>query len=111
METEKETEKKKKKQREKEVFQFYIYKLPIDRPAAVTGMIANGRQAGAKGEGFGGAAPSPTKTPKFTIVTTATITTTTAAAAATTTERLYPLFLLLLVPVTAAGRSIGSLYI
>ena len=32
-----ETEKKKKKQGEKEVFQFYIYKLPIDRPAAVTG--------------------------------------------------------------------------
>ena len=37
MEKEKETEKKKKKQGEKEVFQFYIYKLPIDRPAAVTG--------------------------------------------------------------------------
>ena len=34
---EKETEKKKKKQGEKEVLQFYIYKLPIDRPAAVTG--------------------------------------------------------------------------
>ena len=28
----------KKKLGEKEVFQFYIYKLPIDRPAAVTGM-------------------------------------------------------------------------
>ena len=37
MEKEKETEKKKKKQGEKEVLQFYIYKLPIDRPAAVTG--------------------------------------------------------------------------
>ena len=36
MEKEKETEKKKKKQGEKEVFQCYIYKLPIDRPAAVT---------------------------------------------------------------------------
>ena len=36
-EKETETEKKKKKQGEKEVFQFYIYKLPIDRPAAVTG--------------------------------------------------------------------------
>ena len=41
MEKEKETEKKKKKQGEKEVFQFYIYKLPIDRPAAVTGNINN----------------------------------------------------------------------
>ena len=39
MEKEKETEKKKKKQGEKEVLQFYIYKLPIDRPAAVTGII------------------------------------------------------------------------
>ena len=39
MEKEKETEKKKKKQGEKEVLQFYIYKLPIDRPAAVTGML------------------------------------------------------------------------
>ena len=29
---------KKKKQGEKEVLQFYIYKLPIDRPAAVTGI-------------------------------------------------------------------------
>ena len=38
MEKEKETEKKKKKQGEKEVLQFYIYKLPIDRPAAVTGI-------------------------------------------------------------------------
>ena len=37
-EKETETEKKKKKQGEKEVFQFYIYKLPIDRPAAVTGI-------------------------------------------------------------------------
>ena len=37
MEKEKETEKKKKKQGEKEVFQLYTYKLPIDRPAAVTG--------------------------------------------------------------------------
>ena len=37
MEKEKETEKKKKKQGEKEVLHFYIYKLPIDRPAAVTG--------------------------------------------------------------------------
>ena len=36
-EKETETEKKKKKQGEKEVFQFYIYKLPIYRPAAVTG--------------------------------------------------------------------------
>ena len=41
MEKEKETEKKKKKQGEKEVLQFYIYKLPIDRPAAVTGTTAN----------------------------------------------------------------------
>ena len=39
MEKEKETEKKKKKQGEKEVLQFYIYKLPIDRPAAVTGKM------------------------------------------------------------------------
>ena len=39
MEKEKETEKKKKKQGEKEVLQFYIYKLPIDRPAAVTGTL------------------------------------------------------------------------
>ena len=39
MEKEKETEKKKKKQGEKEVLQFYIYKLPIDRPAAVTGIV------------------------------------------------------------------------
>ena len=39
-EKETETEKKKKKQGEKEVFQFYIYKLPIDRPAAVTGILA-----------------------------------------------------------------------
>ena len=38
MEKETETEKKKKKQGEKEVFQFYIYKLPIDRPAAFTGI-------------------------------------------------------------------------
>ena len=38
MEKEKETEKEKKKQGEKEVLQFYIYKLPIDRPAAVTGI-------------------------------------------------------------------------
>ena len=38
MEKEKETEKKKKKQGEKEVLQFYIYKLPIDRPAAVIGI-------------------------------------------------------------------------
>ena len=30
---------KKKKQGEKEVLQFYIYKLPIDRPAAVNGNI------------------------------------------------------------------------
>ena len=37
MEKEKEKEKKKKKQGENEVLQFYIYKLPIDRPAAVTG--------------------------------------------------------------------------
>ena len=36
-EKETETEKKKKKQGDKEVFQFYIYKLLIDRPAAVTG--------------------------------------------------------------------------
>ena len=43
MEKEKETEKKKKKQGEKEVFQFYIYKLPIDRPAAVTGIIQGGQ--------------------------------------------------------------------
>ena len=40
MEKEKETEKKKKKQGEKEVFQFYIYKLPIDRPAAVSGITS-----------------------------------------------------------------------
>ena len=44
MEKEKETEKKKKKQGEKEVLQFYIYKLPIDRPAAATGKEV-GRQA------------------------------------------------------------------
>ena len=31
-------EKKKKKQGEKDVLQFYIYKLPIDRPEAVTGI-------------------------------------------------------------------------
>ena len=41
MEKEKETEKKKKKQGEKEVFQFCIYKLPIDRPAAVTSIYNN----------------------------------------------------------------------
>ena len=55
MEKEKETEKKKKKQGEKEVFQFYIYKLPIDRPAAVTGMYALGLPAAGKlspGRGF-----------------------------------------------------------
>ena len=33
----KKKKKKKKKKGEKEVLQFYIYKLPIDRPAAVTG--------------------------------------------------------------------------
>ena len=38
MEKEKETEKKKKKQGAKEVLQFYTYKLPIDRPAAATGI-------------------------------------------------------------------------
>ena len=43
MEKDKETEKKKKKQGEKEVLQFYIYKLPIDRPAAVTGNNNNNR--------------------------------------------------------------------
>ena len=36
-EEEEEKKKKKKKKKEKEVPQFYIYKLPIDRPAAVTG--------------------------------------------------------------------------
>ena len=36
-ERKKQKKKKKKKQGEKEVFQFSIYKLPIDRPAAVTG--------------------------------------------------------------------------
>ena len=35
----KKREKKKKKQGENEALQFYIYKLPIDRPAAVTGNI------------------------------------------------------------------------
>ena len=35
----KKEKKKKKEQGEKEVFQFYTYKLPIDRPAAVTGKI------------------------------------------------------------------------
>ena len=45
MEKEKETEKKKKKQGEKEVLQFYIYKLPIDRPAAVTGNISGAKMA------------------------------------------------------------------
>ena len=46
MEKEKETEKKKKKQGEKEVLQFYIYKLPIDRPAAVTGSNNNNDDRG-----------------------------------------------------------------
>ena len=35
----KKKKKKKKKQGEKEAFQFYIDKLPIDRPAAVTGIL------------------------------------------------------------------------
>ena len=35
----KKREKKKKKQGEKDALQFYIYKLPIDRPAALTGSI------------------------------------------------------------------------
>ena len=39
----KKKKKKKKKQGEKEVFQFYIYKLPIDRPAAATGNFWNGK--------------------------------------------------------------------
>ena len=34
---EKEKKKEKKKRKGKEIPQFYIYKLPIDRPAAVTG--------------------------------------------------------------------------
>ena len=36
-EEEEEEEGKKKKKKKKEVPQFYIYKLPIDRHAAVTG--------------------------------------------------------------------------
>ena len=35
---EKEKEKEKKKRKGKEIPQFYIYKLPIDRPEAVTGI-------------------------------------------------------------------------
>ena len=41
----KKREKKKKKQGEKEALQFYIYKLPIDRPAAVTGNRIKNRPA------------------------------------------------------------------
>ena len=39
-EKEEEKEKEKKKRKGQEIPQFYIHKLPIDRPAAVTGITA-----------------------------------------------------------------------